>query len=1111
MMQCALAQLNSTRAGLRKRATNCLSSLAPHVNDEMLGSAVAAVVQLLKKKQGIKAEMTRTYIQMVGALCRSVGYRFGPHLPETLPLLAAYCREASENDDEIRENSLQALESFVLRCPRDVALYCPAILDLSLDYLSYDPNFTDAMDADDEGGGGDDDDEEADDEEEDYSDDEDMSWKVRRAAAKCLSAVINTRPEMLAALYAKASPKLIERFTEREENVKIDVFNAYNDLLRQTGHASKSVPDTSVGSPAAMLQQELGKLVKSLKQQLREKSVKTRVGAFSVLKELVIVLPPGSLESHCASLVPGIEKALNDKASNLKIEALGYTRLLMASHPPHVFQPHIKTLMGPVLAAVAERYYKLAAEAVRVCGEIVKAIRPQQASPSSFDFLPYIPPLYSAILKRLTAQDQDQEVKECAIWCMGLIVSILGDHLRAEMRTCLPLLLDRLRNEITRLTTVKAFGTISESPLHIDLFSINGGPVPMQLAGVSDSSLLTQVLMELTSFLRKANRPLRQASLASFNSLLQAYSDKISPSTYEAITAELPSLITDSDLALTALALELCCTMMGDKKAYASAGATFRDRILPQALLLVRSPLLQGQALLTLQRFFESLLRSTTASFDSLLEALLATAKGGEKGGNGAVAASSSTSMAIGGAVGMSKQAYYSVAQCVAVLCVVAGDAKCIATVSRLIANLKGTTGADATQLLSLLCLGEIGRRKDLGELFNLASQVTACFQSPSDEIKSAASYALGSIAAGNHAKYLPFILSQINSQDKLQYLLLHSLKEVISQPSGNESKVARIEDLKPADMEAVLGLLFVHSESPEEGVRNVVAECLGKLSMMEPEKLVPALLQRLSSPSAFTRATMVMALKFTIADEPQRVDEFIKPNMASFLLLQDDDRHVRRAAVVALSTAAHNKPSLLGDLLPSLLPLLYDQMTIKQEMIRTVDLGPFKHTVDDGLELRKAAFDCLDTLLTSCLDRIDPSSFITPYLLSGLGDDYDVKMPCHLILSKLAERCGHAVLAVIDALIEPLSKTVTAKVKSDAVKQEVDRNEDMIRSALRAIHSLTRISNVETSARFKHFMNSCVKLGTIGQLYTQVRQEQHDTLTGLALPHDTGAAMDTS
>ena len=46
----------------------------------------------------------------------------------------------------------------------------------------------------------------------------------------------------------------------------------------------------------------------------------------------------------------------------------------------------------------------------------------------------------------------------------------------------------------------------------------------------------------------------------------------------------------------------------------------------------------------------------------------------------------------------------------------------------------------------------------------------------------------------------------------------------------------------------------------------------------------------------------------------------------------------------------------------------------------------------------------------------------------------------------------------MLDSLVDPLQKTINFKPKQDAVKQEVDRNEDMIRSALRAIASLNRI-----------------------------------------------------
>ena len=57
-------------------------------------------------------------------------------------------------------------------------------------------------------------------------------------------------------------------------------------------------------------------------------------------------------------------------------------------------------------------------------------------------------------------------------------------------------------------------------------------------------------------------------------------------------------------------------------------------------------------------------------------------------------------------------------------------------------------------------------------------------------QVKSAASYALGNIALGNLSEYLPFILHEIETQPRRQYLLLHSLKEVISAVSTGEDSI---------------------------------------------------------------------------------------------------------------------------------------------------------------------------------------------------------------------------------------------------------------------------------------------------------------------------------
>lgn len=197
--------------------------------------------------------------------------------------------------------------------------------------------------------------------------------------------------------------------------------------------------------------------------------------------------------------------------------------------------------------------------------------------------------------------------------------------------------------------------------------------------------------------------------------------------------------------------------------------------------------------------------------------------------------------------------------------------------------------------------------------------------------------------------------------------------RQVIT-PTGPEEPVV----VPPALVERTLELLMLHCTSDEEAVRNVVADCLGKLTLLDAARLIPALQGRLTDTSANARATMVLSLKCCITDKPQPVDAALAPALEKFLLrMEDDDRHVRRAAVQVLNVGAHNKASLIQGLLPTLMPLLYQQTVQRPDLVRVVDLGPFKHTVDDGLELRKSAFECLDTLLDSSLDYLDAAEFL--------------------------------------------------------------------------------------------------------------------------------------
>lgn len=103
---------------------------------------------------------------------------------------------------------------------------------------------------------------------------------------------------------------------------------------------------------------------------------------------------------------------------------------------------------------------------------------------------------------------------------------------------------------------------------------------------------------------------------------------------------------------------------------------------------------------------------------------------------------------------------------------------------------------------------------------------------------------------------------------------------------------------------------------------------------MANPEKFLPRLKEALTSNSNLLRTTVVTAVKFTIVDQPQPIDPLLKNHIGDFLgSLVDPDINVRRVALVAFNSAAHNKPALIRDLLPLLLPKLYLETQVRVSM----------------------------------------------------------------------------------------------------------------------------------------------------------------------------------
>ena len=1059
--------LDAGRAPMRKRAATCLAALSAHVPDQTLASIVGDAMGGLASAGSTMAVNIR--VTLIGAIARTVGARFGPHIAQVLPALAARVRSAGESpeDDELREAALGAIEAMMKRCHAQAAPLAADALDVSLELLSYDPNYADDEDSDgdDEIMDGDDDDYE--DDEGDYSDDEDTSWKVRRASARSAATVFAAQPQTVSAEggFHAASARLIGRFRDREEVVRLDVFAAYGALL---GCAKKQGDALAAEVPA---------LVKALARQLREakaKEGKARMAAFGLLAQTCGVLP-GCFAEQVGSLLDAAAAALAEDAAGagaMKVEALNFIEVLLDTHAAGDVQPHLGVLIAPLCEAANDKYYKVAAAGLACIAQALKAVRePGGAVPA--DLVTSITSVSDVVAARMAATDQDLEVKERAITAASMLVSELGDLPNARASDMLESLLDKVDNEVTRLAAVRALTRVSSSPLAIDL-----------------SAISARAAAAFSPLVRQADHTMRAAALQALISLAGAKAGAPDAESLAGAIKESAALIVSDDLNLAAAALRLCVTSL---HAAPAVSATVVDKALKPALQLARSPLLQGGALRSLQAFFAALasVNAPQASFDELHSELM-------KAARDAVAAAASS----GGAAAAS--AAGGAARCAAGLCVAAGSAQCAASVNALMGGLSDGTN-EAEVLLSLLCLGQMGRKMDMSAHAGAAEAVAAelTSASASESVKSAASFALGGIAAGNPTAYLPFIFQRVGSDAKLNYLLLQALREVIvcqagvqgPTPTSAAAATGEVDEATPAlsegDVQAAIDLLLSMSESEEEGVRNVVAECLGKLALLSPAVAVPVIAANAASDKVALRYAAASAARYVFVDRPTQADEALAAAAPTLLgLLGDDDRHVRRAAALALSSAAHNKPALVHGLLPSLLPVLYAQTAIREDMVRMVDLGPFKHKIDDGLELRKASFECLDTLLASpsLAPLLEPAPLLQA-LVSALDDAYEIKVFAHITLERLTSTRPADVAAALPALCAPLAKTFAARLKSDAVKQEVDRHEDMLRGAARCIAKAELIKDL-SCAEFTEMLAKLEKDAKIAPRIKAARAE---------------------
>lgn len=434
---------------------------------------------------------------------------------------------------------------------------------------------------------------------------------------------------------------------------------------------------------------------------------------------------------------------------------------------------------------------------------------------------------------------------------------------------------------------------------------------------------------------------------------------------------------------------------------------------------------------------------------------------------------------------GSSKHALANVAKCTGVITAATSPSNRVEVVGNLLATLEGDGDlVDETvvkqKVFSLLVSGDLGRQVDYQTMDGAAERMLAIYMSSfdtkSEEIKNAASYALGRASMGSQGVFLPAIVNALgSSSEKKQYLLLSSLREFIRclQKSAGPGSADSVSVILPH--------LLKYCSASDEGARSMVAECLGSLTCLQPTVIL-AKLQELvqqhsainatdghvpegdteSKKNALVCGTVATSVKHAIAGKTSVAA--LSTAMPDFLsLLQVTEVNVRNAALLIVYSAVHHMPQLVGAFMKeTIMPALYDVARLKLQ--RVVDLGPFKHTVDDALPMRKSAMSIVATCLEKLPGSLDLTSFM-PVLAKALADLEDVQLQAHQIVVTMSQRHPTYLVAAVDDFVPAFETMFTDKMikrkTANKTGTELERAKEWIKSGLRALIAMSRLEGV--------------------------------------------------
>lgn len=289
-----------------------------------------------------------------------------------------------------------------------------------------------------------------------------------------------------------------------------------------------------------------------------------------------------------------------------------------------------------------------------------------------------------------------------------------------------------------------------------------------------------------------------------------------------------------------------------------------------------------------------------------------------------------------------------------------------------------------------------------------------------------------------------------------------------------------------------IIPFLIQYSSYENEATRQTVCECLGRLATIDAATLLQHLLTLIRHASPTVRIVGISSLRFLISpfmNYQLLVDHF----MPFIQLVKDQDLEVRRQTMFTIISLVKAQPRIFSRniIVDHIIPAIATDTKIKPELVKEIDYGAFKRTIDDGKPLRQAAFSTLLTLL-ECVSHYLNVSEIIAYVKNGVSDTYeDIQMLAFALFTELGKRHGYALLEVLDQLPGIFMPTVKKNIQA-AKGKEPEQALECLRAMIRTIIILQKIPGNESCTQFTYF---CKQVQATALLKEMIAQEMRSSV----------------